>query len=168
MTPISFPLKLGLPPPQSLLEIQKTFQHINNSCITVLLLTLNSLVDRLLSVRDVLEGGKQLFARVSCIYSNVPGPPGAVWLMGRRLTRMQVIMPHPTSIFQALSYDGKVFCNINLDNRSASQLPGLRTAYVDAIRNFAAAYQVPMEEKEVDENEWGGKEAIFSGVPLPS
>lgn len=165
MTPVAFPLKLGLNSTEALQCVQQTVKKVKKSCITTLMLTLNSISDRLLTVRDVASGpAAQVFSRVSCIYSNVAGPTEAIWLAGCHMTRIQVIMPHPTSIFQALSYNGLVFCNITLDNRSAPQLHLLRAAFVDAINNFASTYSVVVPDKAIDESAWGGREAVYAGV----
>ena len=156
MTPVAFPLKLGLnDPTEALFHVQQTVQKVKKSCVTTLMLILNSISNLFLTVRDVAVGGREMFSRVSCIYSNVAGPTEAIWVSGRRMTKIQVIMPHPTSIFQALSYNGSVFCNITLDNRSAPQLHLLRAAFVDAIHNFASTYSVVVPDGAVQESSWG-------------
>jgi len=57
------------------------------------------------------------------------------------IKKMQIVMPHPVSIVQAISYDGNLYLyfNITLDLRSAKDPWFLRTAFTDAVKSVATA-----------------------------
>ena len=85
------------------------------------------------------------------------------------IKKMQIVMPHPVSILQVISYDGNLFFNVTLDLRSAKNPEFLRVAFVDAVKSVAAATGVDKEQKWVEElakysesKEWGGDGVVYS------
>ena len=87
------------------------------------------------------------------------------------IKKMQIVMPHPVSILQVISYDGNLFVNINLDLRSAKKPDMLRKAFVDAVKSVAAATGVDKEQQWADElakysesKEWGGDGIVYSSA----
>ena len=84
-----------------------------------------------------------------------------------KINKIQVVMPHPVSIFQILSYDSNVFFNMTLDTRAATQPWLLRTAFVDAVSCVADATEVSGKwEEELNSfetsSEWGGNGIVYN------
>mmetsp|Transcript_2348 Transcript_2348/g.4079 ORF Transcript_2348/g.4079 Transcript_2348/m.4079 type:complete len:177 (-) Transcript_2348:256-786(-) len=172
MTPVVVPLnvsdRLRTEPRESLDKIQSTIEEVKRSNTPLLMTTMNTLFERFIPLEKVYEMSESAFRRISCVYSTVPGPTTAVSISSRRLRKIQVVMPHPTSIFQMLSYDGNVFCNITLDMRTASRSWLLRDAFVRAVDNFASEFG-PISDDVRDQirelaksGEWGGSGVVFS------
>ena len=93
--------------------IQQTVQKVKKSCVTTLMLILNSISNLFLTVRDVAVGGREMFSRVSCIYSNVARPTEAIWLSGRRMTKIQIIMPHQRVSFKHSAITARCFATLH-------------------------------------------------------
>ena len=83
------------------------------------------------------------FARHTCIFTNVPGPPAPVILAGKPLTSMQMIFPNLISQISLLSYAGLVHCNAVVDEATVANAPALRRHFVNELRELGAALQVP-------------------------
>jgi hypothetical protein len=87
------------------------------------------------------------------------------------IKKMQIVMPHPVSILQVISYDGNLFFNITLDLRSAKDPGFLKTAFVDAVSYVATATGVDKEREWAEElagygksKEWGGDGIVYSSA----
>ena len=87
------------------------------------------------------------------------------------MKKMQIVMPHPVSILQVISYDGNLFFNVTLDLRSAKDPAFLRKAFVDAVKSVAVATGVDKEQKwakELEEysesKEWGGDGIVYGST----
>jgi hypothetical protein len=85
------------------------------------------------------------------------------------IKKMQIVMPHPVSIVQAISYDGNLYFNITLDLRSAKDPWFLRTAFTDAVKSVATATGVDKKREWAEElaeygksKEWGGDGIVYS------
>jgi len=85
------------------------------------------------------------------------------------IKKMQIVMPHPVSILQVISYDGNLFFNVTLDMRSAKNPVLLREAFVNAVKSVAEATGVDKEQKWAKEltkysesKEWGGDDVVYS------
>jgi hypothetical protein len=68
-----------------------------------------------------------------------------------KIKKMQIVMPHPVSIVQVISYDGNLYFNITLDLRSAKDPWFLRTAFTDAVKSVATATGVDKKREWAEE-----------------
>ena len=151
-------------------QISAYMHKAKRSNTPTLMTALNTLLSPLLTLEMIKDAAKNTFESVSCVYSNVPGPLEALSLKGvtrsYQITKLQIIMPHPVSIVNILSYNASVFFNITLDTRAAEESWRLRTAFVEAIESVAEAAGVKSKwEKELDSlktsTEWGGNGVVY-------
>ncbi|KAL7491839.1 hypothetical protein ACHAWT_001108 [Skeletonema menzelii] len=189
MTPVIVPLKLPsekYTSIEALKDIQSYMMKVKKSNTPLLMSCANRFLQPLIPLEKVAEKGIEASQRVSCVWSNVPGPFEAVAIAlccnvvsffspksGNmyNIKKIQIVMPHPVSILQVISYDGNLFFNVTLDLRSAKNAEFLRGAFVDAVKNVAAATGVDKEEKWAEElakysesKEWGGDGIVYSSA----
>ena len=177
MTPIVIPLNIPRSSKDAssfansaIKQISAYMHKAKRSNTPTLMTVLNTLLSPLLSLDTIKDAAKHAFDCVSCVYSNVPGPSEAISLKGAtrsyQITKMHVIMPHPVSIVNILSYNSSVFFNITLDTRAAEEPWRLRNAFVEAVESVAEAAGVKSKwEKELDSlkttTEWGGNGVVY-------
>ena len=172
MTPVPVPLdvsnKIETNPTEVLNAIKAYMEKVRRSHVTLLLSVLNQIFAPLLTLDQVSAASRDVFERQSCVYSNVPGPTIPIWIAGHRLLKLQTILPHPVSIFQALSYNGSIYFNITLDVRAAARPWLLRDAFVESIQYFSKTWNV--QDPEIDacatSTEWGGQGVVFTSNGL--
>jgi len=85
------------------------------------------------------------------------------------IKKMQIVMPHPVSTLQVISYDGNMLNTLDL--RSAKDPWFLKTAFVDAVKSVATATGVDKEREWAEElagygksKEWGGDGIVYSSA----
>jgi hypothetical protein len=77
MTPVIVPLKLPsneYTSVEALKDIQSYMMKVKQSNTPLLMSCVNRLLQRLVPVEKIAEKGIETFPRVSCVWSNVPGP----------------------------------------------------------------------------------------------
>ena len=187
MTPVIVPLVIPrqnkeaatFSPTHAVDEIRAYMERAKRSNTPLFLTCLNTILQPLLSLDMLKQAAKHSFEGVSCVYSNVPGPVEAISLTpltkeeakgfssnSYKINKMHVVMPHPVSIFQALSYNSSIFFNITLDTRAAPQPWILRTSFIEAVNCVADATDVANKWKNELEcfeasKEWGGNGLVF-------
>jgi len=183
MTPVVVPLSLprdnktsSLSNEQNINEIKAYMERVKESNTPLLMTCLNTILAPLLSVKNFKEAAKHSFDAVSAVYTNVAGPTRSISLQSQskkdyEITGLQVVMPHPVSIFTVLSYNSKIFINITLDTRTGIDAFILRESWIEAVETVAES--IISDDKWKDElaalitsKEYGGNGIVYTcGAP---
>ena len=179
MTPVVVPLSIpnktsSLSIKQNINEIKAYMERVKKSNTPLLMTCLNTILAPFLSVENFKEAAKHSFDALSAVYTNVAGPTQSISLQSPskdyEIKGLQVVMPHPVSIFTVLSYNSKIFINITLDTRTGIDAFILRESWIEAVKT--AAETVISDDKWKDElatfdtsKEYGGNGIVYTCAP---
>ena len=165
MTPVVVPLSLprdnetsSLSIKQNINGIKAYMMRVKKSNTPLLMTCLNTILAPFLSVENLKKAAKHSFDAVSAVYTNVAGPTQSISLQSPskdyEITGLQVVMPHPVSIFCILSYNSTMHFNITLDTRTGIDAFILRESWIEAVKTVA--------ESVISDDKWEDQLAFLS------
>ena len=90
--------------------------------------------------------GQQVMQRYSLVFSNVPGPPSAVYVCGKKLLAVQPLYPNLIMQHLCVSYNGKMYMNFVCDPDVVTAPDTLATLYMDELRALATLFGVDPDD----------------------
>lgn len=145
---VELPLSTGLSAANRLRKVHAELQVVKRTDVSALASMILSAVGRFTSPRDLMREAGNGLNRSVAVISNVPGPQRAVAIAGHRVRRIEAVVPHPFAIVQAVSYDGLLTFNIQLDSRTSKQPENVLPAWEGALRGLILSL-LPVAEASV-------------------
>merc|ERR1711871_1771287 len=96
---------------------------------------------------------KDIFARHSMVFSNVPGPSQPVLVAGAELTGVQMVYPNLITQVGIISYAGKMYMNFTLDDEIIKRPELIGEYYIEELDKLAALFDLSPESSKISLND---------------
>jgi len=88
------------------------------------------------------QTAKDIFARHSLIFSNVPGPKEDIWALGLPVSKFQVVFYNPNTQLLAVSCVDKIFMNVTADPGIVKALDQFVPLFLNELDAFGRAFGI--------------------------
>ena len=109
-------LAVGEPSARARLErTRATFATLKASIAPWLLLHLSSLIGGYLGIAVAAQTTHDIFSGITCVFSNVPGPPDPIYMGGQRVTSVGAFYPNFVTQYIFLGYEQSLRLGMTVD-----------------------------------------------------
>ena len=108
-------LAVGEPSARAAERTRATFATLKASIAPWLLLHLSSLVGGYLGIAVAAQTTHDIFSGITCVFSNVPGPPDPIYMGGQRVTSVGAFYPNFVTQYIFLGYEQSLRLGMTVD-----------------------------------------------------